>query len=76
MYNSLCIPSVKTKFTTKDDTLFKIIKDADKFSEALVVAKSLALTILVNLHKYKGHSSTNKTFSLIQGVSCHKLPIA
>ena len=36
-YNTLHIPSIINNFITKDDTLFKIIQDADKSYEALVV---------------------------------------
>ena len=42
------------------------MQDTDKYFEALVVTKSLALTILVNLQNLQGHAGTNKTHSLIK----------
>ena len=46
--------------------LHKLVKDGDKAFEALVVLKTLVLTILGNLHSYQGHADTNKTYSAIK----------
>ena len=52
--------------TIKDNILLKIVQDADKSFETLVIPKSLALTVLVNSHNLWGHAGTNKTYSLIK----------
>ena len=66
IHNTLTIPSVKNKITTKDNTVFKIIQDGDKSFEAYIIPKSLALTILVNSPNLQGHTGTNKTYFLIK----------
>ena len=48
------------KFIKKDNTLFKINQEADKFLEVLVIPKHLAVTILVNSHNLQGYAGTNK----------------
>ena len=58
IYNTLHTPSVTYAFIIKDSTLFYIIQHRDKSFEALVVLKSLTLTIPVNPDKLQGHTST------------------
>ena len=60
IYSELYVPWVKNKFTIKDDTLFKIIQDVSKSFEALIIPKSLTLTLLVTLHNIQGHIGTKK----------------
>ena len=47
-------------------THYKVIQYANKSLEALIVIKSLALTIVVNYNNLPGHAGTNETYSLIK----------
>ena len=40
----------------KNDTLYKIIQDGEILFEALVVLKSIAFMIVVNLHNFQGQT--------------------
>ena len=42
------------------------IQDDNKDFRALVVDKTLALTILINSHDYQDNAGTNKTYFLIK----------
>ena len=58
--------TLKHKFTIKENTLLKIIQDANESCDAFVLPKTLALTILVNCNNLQGHAGTNKTYPLVK----------
>ena len=49
-----------------NSALYREIQDGDKSFETLLVCRSLALNILVNLHNYKNNASTSKMYSFIK----------
>ena len=55
------IPSVKNKIAMINNIFFKTVQDAVKSFKALIVPKSLALTILANFHYLQGQAEMNKT---------------
>ena len=66
--NTYSKPYTYPQFMTNSSDMktCKLIKDGNKSFEALVVHKSVALTVLVISYNYQGHAGTNKIYALIR----------
>ena len=56
--NPYTFPQFKNNFVLDDTTFNRWLQDGDKYFEALIVPKPIALTILGNSHNLQGQAGT------------------